>query len=264
MSTAPKTQYNTFAPKYDTIEDLPCYQLEAALIQTALGSCTNLHVLDLGGGSGLHARDALAAGAAKVDVVDISPSMMDIGKSIETSLGREGKIAWHVADVSKPLTEQDLAKEIRGPEEYDIVMANWVFDHAATIEDLKGMWANVALYLKPGGLFVGIRVFEKGFKAGHMQKGNGKYGVVFSDVEEIENGVRYKVAFVATGQVVEFEATSMRDSYTLADEVPKEVGIVDLEVLKPEEMGAVKGNAEFWEEFLEAPNFVVVKGRKAS
>jgi len=262
MSTVPKAQYENFAPKYDTIEDLPCYQLETELIRAALGNCTDLQVLDLGGGSGLHARDAISAGAAKVDVVDISPSMMEIGKSIETSLGREGKIAWHVADVSKPLPDQELSHEIRKPGEYDVVMANWVFDHAATVDDLKGMWANVALYLKPGGLFLGIRVSQKGFQVEYMTKGNAKYGVTFSDVKEIEGGVRYQVTFVATGQVVEFEATSMRDSYTLLDEVPKEVGIIELEVLKHEEMEVVKANKEFWEEYSEAPFFVVVKGKK--
>jgi len=263
MATTSKTQYETFAPQYGTIENLPCYQLETQLIQSALGDCSGLHILDLGGGSGLHARDALAAGAIKVDVVDISPSMMQIGQSIEASLGRSGRIAWHVADVSRPLSTQDISTSLLRPGEYDVVMANWVFDHATTLHGLKGMWANVALYLKPSvGRFLGIRVLGKGLRAGYMQKGKGKYGITFEDVEEIENGVRYKVTFVTTGQIVEFEGTSMEDTYALLDEVPRELGIVDLEVVQPDEMGVVRADKDFWEEFLKETNFVVVKGRK--
>jgi SAM-dependent methyltransferase len=51
-----------------------------------LGDCTGLKVLDVGGGSGLHARKAIDAGATVVDVVDISPEMMRAGQEIETSL----------------------------------------------------------------------------------------------------------------------------------------------------------------------------------
>lgn len=263
MATTSKTQYEAFAPKYDALENLPCYKLEAQLIQFALGDCSGLHVLDLGGGSGLHARDALAAGAAKVDVVDISPSMMEIGQSIEVSLGRSGRIAWHVADVSRPLSTQDISTSLLRPGEYDIVMANWVLDHAATLQDLKGMWGNVAMYLKPSeGRFLGIRVVGKGLRAGYMQEGKAKYGTAIAGIEEIANGLRYQVSFVGTGQVIEFEATSMEDSYAFLDEIPRQLGITNLELVPLEEMEVVKGDREFWRDFLEDPEFAVVKGRK--
>lgn len=261
MATVSKTQYEAFAPKYDAVENTPLYKLESALIQSALGDCNDLRVLDVGGGSGLHAREAIAAGATKVDLVDISLSMMESGKTIEASLGRTESIAWHEADVSRPLSTQDISASLLGPGEYDVVMVNWTFDHAATLDDLKGMWANVAFYLKPSGRFLGVRVLGKGIRADYMKEGRGKYGVTFTDVKEIPNGLRYQVSFVVE-QVVKFEATSMEDSYTLADEIPRQLGIVDLEVVPFEEMAIVKADKEFWGEFLEEPNFGVVKGRK--
>src|SRR3954471_19097124 len=113
----PPKQYDTFAPSYATIESLPISRIEANLIRTALGDCTGLSVLDLGGGSGLHARRAIDAGAASVDVLDISVEMMKAGEAIETQLGRgpgtgNEKLRWFAADLAKPLAEQEVAKEL--------------------------------------------------------------------------------------------------------------------------------------------------------
>jgi toxoflavin synthase len=256
MATADKTQYEGFAPKYDSVEDLPCAQLEAQLVQAALGNCTGLKVLDLGGGSGLHARKAVNAGAAVVDVVDISPAMMQIGQDIETKLRREGIIRWYEADVSKPLTEQDIS--VLRPGQYDIVLANWVFDHATSLEDLKGMWHNIAVYIRPGGKFLGVRVANP--RAECVQVG--KYGVRFENVEQIPDGVRYLVACL-TEPPFAFEGTSMEASYTLDDDIPRQLGFVDIGVLPPEDMEIVKSNPEFWRMYLEDPNFVLVTARKS-
>jgi len=84
MATLPsKTQYDTFAPKYTTYSDLAMARLEAELIRRGLGDLTGLKVLDLGGGSGSHARRAVEAGAALVDVADISEAMLQEGRDIE-------------------------------------------------------------------------------------------------------------------------------------------------------------------------------------
>jgi len=256
MATAEKTQYEGFAVKYDSVEDLPCAQLEAQLVQAALGNCTGIKVLDLGGGSGLHARKAVNAGAAMVDVVDISPAMMQIGQDIETKLGREGIIRWHEADVSKPLNEQDIS--ILQPGQYDMVLANWVFDHATSLENLKGMWHNIAVYVRPGGKFLGVRVANP--RAECVQVG--KYGVRFENVQQIPDGMRYQVACL-TKPPFAFEGTSMEASYTLNDDIPRQHGFVDIRVLPSEDMEIVKSDTEFWKMYLEDPNFVLVTARKS-
>lgn len=53
---------------------------EDKLIKSALGSCTGQSILDLSGGSGLHARQAPGAGAKSVDVSGLSPEVIAIGK----------------------------------------------------------------------------------------------------------------------------------------------------------------------------------------
>ncbi|UPL02877.1 hypothetical protein LCI18_013811 [Fusarium solani-melongenae] len=252
MATVEKTQYDAFAPKYASVEELPCSKLEAELVRNALGNCSDLKVLDLGGGSGLHARRAVDAGAAIVDVVDISPEMMRAGQDVETQLGRQGRIRWLEADVTRPLGEQlDLPQH-----GYDIVMANWVFDHATSMSDLKNMWGNVIAGLKPGGKFIGVRA--KSVCAEYMSYG--KYGVTFTEIKEIPNGLKYKVGCV-TQPPFSFEATSMESSYSLSDDIARELGLVDFQVCRPEDTEIVKNDLEFWGDYIKDPNFVVVMAR---
>jgi SAM-dependent methyltransferase len=258
----PKTQYNTFAPLYTSITDLPCSKLEAELIHTALLSANygaGPHVLDLGGGSGLHARRALDAGAATVDVVDVSREMMRVGADIEASLAREGRIRWFEADLSRPVAEQLPQGEDGGlrPGGYDIVMANWLFDHATSVEELRGMWANVVGLMKPGGWFLGVRV--QSVWAEYMREG--KYGATFAEIGEIPGGVKY-VCGCRTQPPFEFGCTSMESTYSLADDIPKEMGLVDFQVVPPAETEVVKGDLEYWEDFLKEPNLAVVTARK--
>ncbi|KAH8896151.1 S-adenosyl-L-methionine-dependent methyltransferase [Thozetella sp. PMI_491] len=256
MATADRTQYEGFAPKYTTIVDLPCSKIEAQLIGIALGDCTGLTVLDLGGGSGLHARRAVDAGAAVVDVFDISPEMMRIGEDIETQLGRQGRIRWFKADATRSLAEQVDGNALRS-DGYDIVMANWVFDHATSMEDLRGMWENVVAAMKPGGRFLGVRV--QSVRAKYVSYG--KYGVTFTEVEEIDGGVRYQVGCL-TEEPFSFEGTSMESSYTLVDDIPRELGLVGIQTVRPEETDIVKGDMEFWDEFLKDPSLAVVVAKK--
>ncbi|KAM5374806.1 hypothetical protein ACJZ2D_006300 [Fusarium nematophilum] len=258
MTTAEKTQYDNFAPKYASVEELPCSKLEAQLIRIALGDCSGLKVLDLGGGSGLHARRAVDAGAAVVDVVDISPEMMRAGKEVEAQLGRKDRIRWFEADLTRPLAEQ--AKDgVLQLGDYDVVMANWVFDHATSTSDLRSMWENVFAGLKPGGRFIGVRA--KGVRAEYMSYG--KYGVTFTEVEEIPHGLKYKVGCL-TQPPFSFEATSMESTYSLSDDIAHELGgLADSRVVPPEETDLVKNNSEFWDDYVKDPNFVVVVARKA-
>lgn len=76
---------------------------------------------------------------------------MSAGQKIEESLGRSTKVLqWFEADVSR---SEDLARlQLRFKDEgYDIVMANWLFDHAASMDVLDGMMRSCVAYLKPGG-----------------------------------------------------------------------------------------------------------------
>ena len=113
MAGVEKDQYDALASMYDSIEELPQSAMYQELVQKALGDCKGSIVLDLGGGTGLHARNAVAKGA-RVDVVDIAPEMLEVGKNIEAKMGRKDSIRWFFGDITKPL--KDLPET-----EYDIV-----------------------------------------------------------------------------------------------------------------------------------------------
>lgn len=248
----PSKQYDTFAPSYETIESLPISQIEAQLIRTALGDCTGLSILDLGGGSGLHARRAVdAANAASVDVVDISKEMLRVGQSIPSPNAH--RIRWFEADVSRPLSP---TLGLKG-EGYDIVMANWVFDHATSEEALTGMWVNIVQFLKPGGKFLGVRVLLPESE----YKNNGKYGVTLTNWEEIPGGWKYEIGCL-TDPPFSFWGTSMRSTLDLDHDIPKRLGLDQFEVLRYEETELVKSDPGFWEELVRDPSLAVVIARK--
>jgi ubiquinone/menaquinone biosynthesis C-methylase UbiE len=181
MAGIDKDQYNILAATYNAIEELPQSALYQEDVKRALGDCTSKTILDLGGGTGLHARNALALGASLVDVVDISPAMLEIGKDMDAS---ETRLRWLVGDISKPLAAQNLALEKEG---YDITMVNWTFDHAETIAQLEEMWQNSATYTKRGGKLISIRMANPRATSAR----DGKYGVSFSDIEPIAGGLKY-------------------------------------------------------------------------
>ncbi|KAI0396291.1 S-adenosyl-L-methionine-dependent methyltransferase [Xylariaceae sp. FL0594] len=206
-------------------------------------------ILDLGGGAGLKARMALDAGAAAVDVVDYSPEMMREGQEIEKGLGRDS-IRWFEADVSQPLSHLPLHPQ------YDILMANWVFDHASSMEMLEGMFRNVASYLRPGGRLLCTR-------AGNPRAPcllTGELGVVYKDHEEIPGGLRYRFVFTALG--IDFEGSSMEVMYSGSTEMFEKHGLIDIKNEPFENAEVVKENPELFKSFFEDPAFVILKATK--
>ncbi|KAF9889053.1 hypothetical protein FE257_008030 [Aspergillus nanangensis] len=257
MTTEDKTQYDKFAAKYTSVVDLPYFQLEAEFVRLALDDCTGLTVLDLGGGSGIHARDAIDAGAALVDVVDISSEMLREGEAAETALGRSDRIRWFQADITQPLVEQVTPHGPHYQHGYDIVMVNWTFNHATSIQDLRAMWTNVSSSLKPGGRFLGVRVHS----VDPAYISHGKYGIKFTDVEGIPDGVKYWVEAL-TEPPVGFEGTAIR-STSVTDNIAGELGLVGLKLMNPEKTEVVQKDLDFWAEFIKDPFFVMVTASKA-
>ncbi|KAF2019956.1 S-adenosyl-L-methionine-dependent methyltransferase [Aaosphaeria arxii CBS 175.79] len=260
MTTASgkKKQYDEMAPEYNAYEDIPIARLEAELITTALGDCTGYNILDLGGGSGVYAREAVRLGAKRVDVVDISDSMMKIGRDIESKSRGKSRIRWLLGDASKPMEDQEV--DILPPGEYDITMANWIFDHAYTVNDLRGMWESIAKSLKPGGKFIGVRAIAPGCFAPHNVT-TGKYGCLRSDIKMIPGGFQCK-ATLLTKKPFSVGCTLMEDSYNLVDAIPREFGLTDFEIVPDAESETVNKDRKFWQEHVDDPCFAVVTATK--
>ena len=191
MASTSPDYYSALAATYNAIEELPQSALYQEDVKRALQStphgCTGARILDLGGGTGLHARNALTLGAKLVDVVDISPAMLEIGRAMDPD---ESRLRWHVGDISNQLSSQSLSLSA---ELYDVVMVNWTFDHATTITELETMWENTAKYTKKGGKLISIRMANPRARAAE----GGKYGVSFSEIEEMEDGAGLKYVYTA-------------------------------------------------------------------
>lgn len=68
-------QYLSQLDGYRQYDNVPWGILEHQLQESALGDCSGMTVLDLGGGQGLRARHAIDHGAIAVDVVDGTSSV---------------------------------------------------------------------------------------------------------------------------------------------------------------------------------------------
>lgn len=244
-----KTQYDEFAEAYHkSTGETPHSLLESDLIRTALGDCKDCRILDLAGGSGNHARIAIEAGAAHIDLVDISASMMEIGEEMESKAGRD-VIRWILADISRPLSEQAVVPSL--PREgYDIVMAIWSFDHVGTPAAYYEVWRNVACYLKPGGKLVGCRVRNPW---SHCVQ-EGKYGARVKLTEPIPGGVKSSIV-VNTKPPFEFDSTAMEESLRGDTALPEYLGIGEVKSVDAAETEVVRGDAEFWADFIEVGGF---------
>ncbi|KAI0130677.1 S-adenosyl-L-methionine-dependent methyltransferase [Daldinia grandis] len=232
---------------------LPHGVMETQLLASALGDCTGYTVLDLGGGTGTRARDAIDLGAASVDVVDLSPDMLSAGRRTTEGAGAKyaDNIGWYEGDVAKPLSHLPLRHT------YDLVMANWVMDHAASLAELEVMWRNVAAYLAPGGRFVGVRSGDP-YAACTAQ---GKYGIRYKDWQEVPGGVLFRYE-VATVPPIDIVASSWEVMYSGSTEMMDKVRLGEIETEPYENAEVVKKDLGFWELFLENPSMVVMKARK--
>lgn len=246
-----KEEYAQAALIYNDFGSLPFGQLESQLVKIALGDCTGATILDLGGGTGVHARDAIDLGARAIDIVDISPDMLKIAEQTEESLGRAGKVVrFFEADVSKPLSHLPLRDD-----GYDVVMANWVFSYGGLIEILEGMFRNITHYLKPGARF--ISVYEYGRKDLERERKYEKYGASCPWVEDIPGGRKSKVVLHCTPPV-ELVSETLEIIYSGSTELHERFGLKDVKNVPWKDAEIVRKDPDFWKDFLDDPAFAVV------
>ena len=239
--------YDKNADAYDQFGATPLGTLEKQLFDLSIKDCDGLKVLDLGGGTGLRARDALNAGARAVDVVDISHEMMRLGQEYEKSIARDC-ITWYHGDVSKPLDHLSL-----GP--YDMVIANGIFDHAHNVEELDAMWHNAARYLKPGGRLVANRNNPLSQSAAQ-----GKYGVIFTDFQYFPGGFSYRYRTTTNPPLV-FESYALEAYYSGSLEIPRKF-FKDFQNVPWGETPVVKADPGFWKSYLSDPILYIFTARK--
>jgi len=252
--------YKDITSAYDGIEALPHSRITQDLVSYALGDCSGQIILDVGGGSGLHARTAVALGAERVDNVDLSPEMVQNADRAEQRVGRKPgeRVRSIVGDATESFDKLDLPGR-DGSRLYDTVMVIWTFDHGSTLPELDAMWRNTAEYCCPGGRVVSIRITNPWDR----HPSTFKYGVEISDLKAVTGGVTYKYTPKANPPFT-CEATAMEAHYDIdqARAMARKFGFDGLSVVPAAEMPCVKEQPEYWQAFLDHPSFCCVIGNK--
>jgi ubiquinone/menaquinone biosynthesis C-methylase UbiE len=246
--------YDSVATHYDSVLAIPgtkiiYWMLDRFFITNYNNDLSGKSVLELACGTGDCARKAQSLGASTLIGVDVSPEMINIAHDIEKGMGVTG-IDYYVADCSKPI---DALKGKEGT--FDLILGNWLLSYATSYEEIKGMWANIYLYLKPGGKFIGAFT---GFDPNAHGLATGKYGARGKVTERIADGkgVRVGLTFM-TDPPLEFDVFILERQMYVDGAV--EVGFKDgVDFQEPGFECLPAGESkEFWMEEVESPSNIM-------
>ena len=132
----PKAAYQAWSASYDSDVN-PTRDLDAVCLQQAPLALDGARVLELGAGTGKNTA-WLAARAAHVTALDLSPAMLDRARARVTA----GPVEFIEHDITTPWPARTG--------DFDLVLANLVLEHIA---DLAPVFAEARRVLKPGGAF---------------------------------------------------------------------------------------------------------------
>ncbi|KPI39159.1 mRNA cap guanine-N7 methyltransferase [Cyphellophora attinorum] len=234
-------------------------------------------ILELACGTGFLLRRARKALRPDYVVgVDISNDMITEARSIEAEASSMpdhslAPIDFLVADCARSIAA--LAGQ---EDEFDFVMANFLFNYAKTEEEMARMWRNAARYLKPGGKFLAT---TQSFDAFPVSVRWNKYGMHVTACEGEDSSTdsiaaKQKLNFGWPGHFqVEFESFMITDQ-AIWERTAAVAGFEDLEFHKfgkedvplsvrtPEgEKG--KDDMGYWSELIEHPFNLIMTARKA-
>ena len=139
------TNYDPIAEQYKRSKQTPWRtHIECFTLLDSIGNVNGLSVLDVACGEGFYTRLLRHQGAAKVVGVDLSERMVALARKQETEhpLG----IDYVVGD----------ARDLRLDGEFDLVVAAYLLNYAASRDELSAMCDGIARCLKPSGRFVTV------------------------------------------------------------------------------------------------------------
>lgn len=174
--------YDAIGERFEDFTDTASQRsVETETFFHMVGNIRNKSVLDLACGFGYFGRELYHQGARKVVGVDISSSMIELARK-ESARNKEA-IEYHVASVC------DMG--VLG--QFDRVTAAWLFNYAASPQELEKMFQVVARNMVSGGKLIAYTV-DPDFQ---LSRGNfTKYGVRVLTEEPHEGGYRHHAEFV--------------------------------------------------------------------
>jgi SAM-dependent methyltransferase len=249
------TDYDEIGADYLRVKALPWKLFaERHTFFETLGPLRGLRVIDVACGDGYYSRQLRDAGADVVGV-DVSKEMIRLA---EASEAREPRgIRYLVGDAT------DLRVLEGGLQPLcDIAVAQWLFDYAATLDDLRAMCRSLAGIVRPGGRFVHVGgCFDSIF---HHPQTFPSYGIELEILESHGDGSRCRWTVRRDGQSVSAENT-MWTPETINAEL-EAAGFADVQ-WPPAEVapaGIAEMGKSYWTDFLQHPYFAVTCATRAS
>lgn len=254
------TQYDDIGATYEEMRNLPIALLQDANVEAAITPLLkDAKVLDLACGTGYYSRKFLSFGATHVVGVDISKGMIDAANAGTPTSSKPNGLTFHVADCSLPHRYEE------GP--FDVVFGAWLLNYASTGSEMRNMFRNAQVNLKPRGHFVGVTPPPTDDPRGHTERAlaarPAQYGeVVVTIVKDVDKGVATHLnARMKTG-TVDFDAYHLKKS--VYEEAAREGGLegalrwrgVDSPDIRGDVLESLRSPA--WEKYVAVPHFSVL------
>lgn len=243
------TDYDDLGADYLRVKALPWKRFaERHSLFEAVGSVRGMRMIDVACGDGYYSRQFRDAGGEVVGV-DLSTEMIRLAAAAEARESRG--IRYELGDAT------DLGKftERTGLRDFDIAVAQWLFDYADTLDMLRGMCRSLARVVRPGGRFVHLGgCFDSIFQ--HPENFP-RYGIELEILASHGDGSRCRWTVRRDGQSVSAENT-MWTPQTITAEL-ESAGFAAVQ-WPPAQIGAeglAKMGEAYWPDFLAHPYFAV-------
>ncbi|KAF7889792.1 uncharacterized protein EAF02_002207 [Botrytis sinoallii] len=260
------TQYDEIGANYDLFCDAPIQQINHAAMMEHLGPIVqSKRILELACGTGFYTSKMLHMGASHVTAVDISSAMVS---AAQTKIPAEMKD--HVTFCTADCAQSSIWNEVQLRDQegtFDMVVAAWFLNYAETREEMRRMFENIYLALKPGGILIALTVnasiidsFQPNDPLKHIEA---HLGAVYDVIGIVEGG--YKMLFSSVGMGendIKFEFYFLQEK--IYRQAAAEAGMSQLEwkvVFPGEEHLQMKG-PNFWQPYLDRPISAICFSRK--
>lgn len=194
MATTPAA-YDAIAKDYQRTKASPVRAaIETFSLGQLLGDGRRLSILDAGCGDGFHARRLMAAGAARVAGVDVSPAMIELAREQERAapLGIQ-----YVCCAVEDLPDLFCSAG------FDVALASYLLHYAATVEVLQRMCHRLGNALRSGGRLVALTENPDQQPADYA--GYAPYGFDKQAVEARREGSRIRYGLVSGRQIIRLD-----------------------------------------------------------
>jgi len=191
----PPAAYDAIAREYQRTKASPVrVAVEWYSLHYMLNAPGNLAILDAGCGDGFHARRLVAAGAAQVTGVDVSPAMIELARAEE----RAAPLGIHyVCCAVEDLPDAQFVGS------FDAVLASYLLHYAPTAEVLRRMCQRLANAVVPGGWLVALTENPDQDPADYG--GYAAYGFDKQALEPRREGSRIGYGLVSGRQIIRLE-----------------------------------------------------------